>query len=653
MSEQTSKGTAVRPQDDLFGHVNGAWLDSAEIPADLPIAGSFVDLILAAERDAAEILRDAAARAAAGEAAPGSNQQKLGDIFASFMDEDRVEELGAEPLREDLAAIDAVDDMSALVRVFGRFERTGVSGFVGVHVDTDDKDSDRSVVKVSQGGLGLPDESYYREDTFAEIRSKYVAHVAAMLELGGDTPDDAAAAADRIMALETRLASGHWDRVASRDVQKTYNLKTRAELADAAPSVDWDSWIAGMDAPDIAFDQVVVRQPSYLDTLDAAVREVPLEDWKAWLRWQVVHEAAPYLSDAFVRENFTFYTKTLSGSEEMRERWKRGVSFAEGALGEALGEEYVARHFPPASKAAMDALVANLVEAYRRDIEKLEWMGPQTRERALEKLTTFRPKIGYPERWRDYSALTIDRGDLIGNARRAAAFETDRQLAKIGRPVDRDEWLITPQTVNAYYRPSTNEICFPAAILQPPFFDINADDAYNYGGIGAVIGHEIGHGFDDQGSQYDSVGNMENWWSDEDRANFTERADKLIAQYDVFEPREVPGQHVNGALTVGENIGDLGGLTVALQAYEISQGGSEGPEEDGLTARQRFFTGWATIWRSKRRAEYAQRLLSVDPHSPPEFRANIVRNLEEFHVAYGTQPDDALWLDPEDRVRIW
>jgi len=358
MSEQTSKDTTVRPQDDLFGHVNGAWLASAEIPADLPIAGSFVDLILAAERDAAEILRDAAARAAAGEAAPGSNQQKLGDIFASFMDEDRVEELGAEPLREDLAAVDAVDDMSALVGVLGRFERTGVSGFVGVYVDTDDKDSDRSVVKVSQGGLGLPDESYYREDTFAEIRSKYVAHVAAMLALGGETPDDAAAAADRIMALETRLASGHWDRVASRDVQKTYNLKTRAELADAAPAVDWDSWIAGMGAPDIAFDQVVVRQPSHLDTLDAAFREVTLEDWKAWLRWQVVHEAAPYLSDAFVRENFTFYTKTLSGSEEMRERWKRGVSFAEGALGEALGEEYVARHFPPASKAAMHALVA-------------------------------------------------------------------------------------------------------------------------------------------------------------------------------------------------------------------------------------------------------------------------------------------------------
>jgi predicted metalloendopeptidase len=648
-----TEDTTVRPQDDLFGHVNAAWLDSAEIPADLPIAGAFVDLILAAEHDAAEILRDAADQAKSGEAAPGTNQQKLGDIFASFMDEERAEALGAEPLRDDLAAIDAVADLSGFVRLLGRFERAGVTGFVGAFVDTDDKDSDRSVVKLGQGGIGLPDESYYREDTFAEVRTKYVAHVAAMLELVGETPEQAADAAQRIMALETRLASGHWDRVASRDVQKTYNLMSKAELAGAAPSVDWEAWIAGMEAPAIAFDEVVVRQPSYLETLDAAFRDVPLDDWKDWLRWQIAHAAAPYLSDAFVREDFSFYTKTLSGSEEMRERWKRGVTFAEGALGEALGEEYVARHFPPASKAAMDALVANLVEAYRRDIEKLEWMGPQTREKALEKLTTFRPKIGYPDRWRDYSALTIDRSDLIGNARRAAAFETDRQLAKIGKPVDRDEWLITPQTVNAYYRPNTNEICFPAAILQPPFFDIDADAAYNYGGIGAVIGHEVGHGFDDQGSQYDSVGNMANWWSDEDRANFTERADKLIEQYNGFEPREVPGQHVNGALTVGENIGDLGGLTVALQAYEISQGGTEGPEVDGLTARQRFFRGWATVWRSKRRAEYAQRLLSIDPHSPPEFRANIVRNLDEFHQAFGTGPDDALWLDPEDRVRIW
>ena len=337
----------------------------------------------------------------------------------------------------------------------------------------------------------------------------------------------------------------------------------------------------------------------------------------------------------------------------MRERWKRGVSLAESALGEALGELYVSRHFPPESKAAMLDLVGNLVEAYRRDIEKLDWMGPETRERALEKLGTFRPKIGYPDRWRDYSSLTIDRGDLIGNVHRAAAFETDRQLGKVGRPVDRDEWLITPQTVNAYYKPSTNEICFPAAILRAPFFDKDADPAHNYGGIGAVIGHEVGHGFDDQGSQYDSLGNLTDWWTSDDRERFTERADKLKKQYDGFEPRGLPGHTVNGAMTVGENIGDLGGLTVALQAYEISQGGVAGPEVDGLSARQRFFASWATIWRSKRRTEYELQLLSVDVHSPPEFRANIVRNLDEFHDAFATAPGDGLWLDPEDRVRIW
>ena len=396
-----------------------------------------------------------------------------------------------------------------------------------------------------------------------------------------------------------------------------------------------------------------MRQPPYLETLDQALTGVPLEDWKAWLAWQLVHAAAPYLSDAFVRENFAFYSRTLSGAEEMRERWKRGVALAEWSLGEALGEEYVARHFPPESKAAMDELVANLVEAYRRDIEKLDWMGPETRERALEKLATFRPKIGYPATWRDYSTVTIVRDDLIGNVRRATAFETDRQLAKIGQPVDRDEWHMTPQTVNAYYNPGTNEITFPAAILRAPFFDKDADPAHNYGGIGAVIGHEIGHGFDDQGSQYDSAGNLENWWSDEDRSRFTERADKLIKQYDGFEPRDLPGHQVNGAMTVGENIGDLGGLTVALQAYEISQGGQEGPVVDGLSARQRFFSNWATVWRSKRRKEYELQLLSVDVHSPPEFRANIVRNLDEFHDAFDTSPGDGLWLDPEDRVRIW
>ncbi len=649
----TGTDPAIRPQDDLFGYVNGEWLATAEIPPDLPTAGAFVNLILDAEQQAGDILRSAAERAAGGDAPLGSNEQKIGDIFASFMDEDRVEALGAKPLETDLVAIDSLTDTTQLVQLLGRLERHGVGGLVAAYVNTDDRNSDRYVVNISQGGIGLPDESYYREDNFEDLRKKYVVHVAAMLELIGQSESAAADAAQRILALESRLASGHWDRVQTRDVVKSYNLMSRGELADAAPSLDWDAWTAGLAAPAAAFDEVIVRQPSYLGTLSEALVDVPLDDWKAWLRWQLVHAAAPYLSDAFVRENFDFYSRTLSGSEQMRDRWKRGVSLAEMALGEAVGEEYVARHFPPESKAAMDDLVANLVEAYRRDIEHLDWMGAETRQRALEKLTTFRPKIGYPDKWRDYSALDIDRADLIGNVRRAMAFESDRQLAKIGHPVDRDEWLMTPQMVNAYYNPGTNEICFPAAILRPPFFDINADPAHNYGGIGAVIGHEVGHGFDDQGSRYDGEGNLVDWWTDDDRANFTARADKLIEQYSGYEPRELPGHQVNGAMTVGENIGDLGGLTVGLQAYEISLDGQQAPVIDGLTGRQRMFYNWATIWRAKRRDEYALQLLAVDVHSPPEFRANIARNLDEFHDAFETSPSDAMWLDPADRVHIW
>ncbi len=643
----------IRPQDDLFGHVNGSWLETVEIPADLSTAGAFADLVLDAERQVGEILVEAAEPSSSSRATHGSNEQKLGDLYASFMDEDRVERLGVDPLSGDLAAIDEVTDHSGLMRLLGRLGRQGVGGVVAGHVATDDRDSDRYVVKIFQDGIGLPDESYYRGDTFTDLRAKYVEHVAAMLALVGRGGERAADEARRIMALETRLASGHWDRVASRDVVKTYNLMSRAELIAAAPGVDWDAWIEGMAAPALAFDEVVVRQPSYLTTVGQALADVPIEDWQAWLRWQLVRTYAPYLSSAFVRENFDFYSRTLAGSQELRERWKRASSLVGMALGEALGQEYVARHFPPESKAAMVELVANLVEAYRRDIEQLDWMMPQTRAAALQKLGTFRPKIGYPDKWRDYSGLEIDRTDLLGNVRRALAFETDRQLSKVGQPVDRGEWLLTPQTVNAYYNPGTNEICFPAAILRPPFFDLDADAADNYGGIGAVIGHEIGHGFDDQGSQYDSVGNLVNWWTEDDRAHFTARADKLIAQYDTFEPRGLPGHTVNGAMTVGENLGDLGGLTVALQAYEISLDGAEAPVIDGLTGRQRFFTNWGKVWRTKRRTELELQLLTVDVHSPPEFRANIVRNLDEFHEAFGTRSGDGLWLDPDDRVRIW
>jgi endothelin-converting enzyme/putative endopeptidase len=396
-----------------------------------------------------------------------------------------------------------------------------------------------------------------------------------------------------------------------------------------------------------------VRQPSFFEHLSTVLDEVPIEQWKAWMHVHVLRSAAPYLTDDFVENNFDFYGRTLNGTPELRARWKRGVALVEGALGEAVGREYVARHFPPSSKAQMDELVANLLAAYRVSIAKLDWMTEETKQRAFEKLDTFRPKIAYPDTFRDYSALTIVPGDLLGNVAATAAFETDRQLNKIGSPVDRDEWFMLPQTVNAYYNPGTNEICFPAGILQKPFFDADADPAENYGGIGAVIGHEVGHGFDDQGSQYDEDGNMNEWWTAEDRAAFKAKSDTLIAQYNGFEPRGLPGEHVNGALTVGENIGDLGGLTIAHKAYLISLGGQEPPERDGRTGSQRLFMNWAYVWRTKRRKEQEQQFLTIDPHSPAEFRANIVRNLDEFHDAFGTAQGDGLWLDPAERVRIW
>ena len=465
--------------------------------------------------------------------------------------------------------------------------------------------------------------------------------------------DDAATAAQRVLAVETRLAEGHWERAETRDVIKTYNLRTIDDLKAAAPSFSWDAWATALGADDQTLAEVVVRQPSFFEHFSKVLDEVDLEDWKAWTAIRVIRSAAAYLSSDFVDESFEFYGRTLNGTPELRARWKRGVAFVEGAIGEAVGEEYVARHFPPRAKEMMDDLVANLIAAYRTSIESLDWMTEETKQRAYRKLDTFRPKIGYPEKFRDYSALEVSPTDLLGNARAAAAFETDRQLRKIGSPVDKDEWLMLPQTVNAYYNPGTNEICFPAGILQKPFFDADADPAENYGGIGAVIGHEIGHGFDDQGSQYDELGNLNEWWTETDRKAFQERADKLIAQYDGYEPRDLPGEKVNGRLTVGENIGDLGGVTIGLKAYEISLNGREAPVVNGLTGRQRVFMSYAHIWRTKRRKEQMLQLITTDPHSPAEFRANIVRNLEEFHEAFDVKPGDGLWLDPGDRVRIW
>ncbi|QNN54950.1 peptidase M13 [Nocardioides mesophilus] len=638
----------IRPQDDLFGHVNGRWLATTEIPSDRSAWGSFVVLADEAESRVKAIIEDLAESSPH---EPGSNAQKIGDLYASFMDEDRVEALGVEPIRGDLDELAGLTTHEQLAGFVGRLERQGGGGFFGAYVDTDDRNSDRYLVNVLQGGLGLPDESYYREDKFAEIRAAYLAHLERMFGLA-DVPE-AAAAAQRVLDLETRLAQGHWERAATRDVLKTYNLRTFAELKAASPAFAWDAWATGLGADDRTLAEVVVREPSYLEHLSGVIEQSDLEDWKAWTAIRVIRAASAYLSSAFVEETFDFYGKTLNGTPELRVRWKRGVAFVEGAVGEAVGEEYVARHFPPRAKEMMDDLVANLIEAYRRNIAALDWMGEETKQRAYRKLETFRPKIGYPEKFRDYSALEVRHDDLIGNARRAAAFESDRQLRKIGSPVDRDEWFMLPQTVNAYYNPGTNEICFPAGILQKPFFDVDAEPAENYGGIGAVIGHEVGHGFDDQGSQYDELGNLNEWWTAEDREAFAARSQKLIEQYDGYEPRELPGEKVNGSLTVGENIGDLGGITIALKAYEISLDGQESPVVEGLTGAQRVLMSFAHVWRTKRRKEQMLQLITTDPHSPAEFRANIVRNLDEFHEAFGTGPGDGLWLDPEDRVRIW
>ncbi|OCB14378.1 peptidase M13 [Mycobacterium vulneris] len=639
----------ARPQDDLFGHVNGRWLTDYEIPADRATDGAFRLLHDRAE----EQIRDLITQAAASDAAAGTDEQRIGDLYASFMDEQTIATRGLAPLLAELALIDGAADSDALAAVLGGLERTGVSGGAGVYVDTDSKDSTRYLLHMSQSGLGLPDESYYRDEQHAEILAAYPGHIARMFALvyGGDQSETAA----RIVALESKLAAAHWDVVKRRDADLTYNLRTFADLSGDAPGFDWTGWLGALGTTPEKVSELVLRQPDYVTAFAALWASEDLEDWKAWTRWRLIHSRAGLLTEELVAENFDFYGRTLSGTEQNRDRWKRGVSLVEGLMGDALGKLYVAKYFPPEAKARMDELVANLREAYRVSINKLDWMTPETRAKALVKLDKFTPKIGYPARWRDYSALVVERDDLYGNYRRGHVVNSDRELAKLGGPVDRDEWFMTPQTVNAYYNPGMNEIVFPAAILQPPFFDADADDAANYGGIGAVIGHEIGHGFDDQGAKYDGDGNLVDWWTDADRAEFGVRTKALIDQYEEFSPRGLDASHhVNGAFTVGENIGDLGGLSIALLAYELSLNGEEAPVIDGLTGVQRVYFGWAQVWRTKSREAEAIRRLAVDPHSPPEFRCNgVIRNIDSFYEAFEVADTDELYLEPDKRVRIW
>lgn len=637
---------SVRPQDDLYQHVNGAWLKSTTIPDDRPLEGTFTALRDGAELAVREIIEEAAGK---GAAATGI-ERKIGDLYNSFMDEAAIEAKGMDPIRARLGEVFATSSVSELIALAGRLFRADVSGLFYIYPAPDAGNPERVLLYTGQGGLGLPDESYYREEKFVPMVEAYREYVGTMFGMAGLADPEGAAA--RVVALETALASHHWDNVTLRDPQKTYNLKSADQASELFPLLD--TWFEAADIVPDKRQEIVVSTPDFFAGAAALLVSESLPVWQEWLALRVINSAAPYLSSAFVDANFSFYGTKISGTPRNKDRWKRGVAVVEAALGEAVGQIYVARHFPETHKARMQTLVDNLIEAYRQSITDLRWMGEDTKGEALRKLGAFRAKIGYPDEWIDYSAVTIDPSDLLGNVERAHNADVDRHLDEVGKPVDLNKWLMTPQTVNAYYHPMLNEVVFPAAILQPPFFTADADDAVNYGGIGAVIGHEIGHGFDDQGSQFDGTGELRNWWTEDDRKAFEALTSRLVDQYDALSPSAAPGHTVNGRLTLGENIGDLGGLTIAYKAYRLSLNGQEPPVLDGLTGEQRFFASWAAGWRQVIRTEEAVRRLATDPHSPNEFRTNaIARNLDSFHAAFGVSEEDGMWMPPEERVSIW
>ena len=639
----------IRAQDDLFRFMNGSWLKSSEIPPDRASDGAFYRLYEQAEKQVQQIILDQAKSAAT----HGSDAQKIGDLYSSFMAEGEIEKLGISPISADLAAVQSIKNKSEFISLLGQLESKGLPGLFYLFVSTDHKDSTKNILYLGQSGISLPDEAYYREDEYSPIRDAFLLHVEQIFNLAKIA--NAKQAAQVVLEVETQIASHHWDQVKDRDATLSYNKLSFDEVVKLAPEFDWQGWISATKTPPNVVAEVIVRQPSFFQGLSKILGDFQVERWKIWLTWQILTSSAPYLSSEFVNENFNFYGTTLSGIPKLKDRWKRAVGLVEGALGEAVGQIYVQRHFGHKAKERMVKLVANLIQAYREEINDLSWMGDETKKKALIKLDKFTPKIGYPDKWRDYSNLSITPDDLIGNLARISKFATDYEFSKIGRAVDRSEWYMTPQTVNAYYNPGMNEIVFPAAILQPPFFDVSADDdAANYGGIGAVIGHEIGHGFDDQGSKYDGDGNLENWWAPSDRIEFEKLTKKLISQYDQLSPADAPDIKVNGSLTIGENIGDLGGLAIAFKAYQISLAGKQPPIIDGFTGEQRFFLGWAQSWRGKYRSEEVRRRIATDPHSPDEFRCNqVVSNLDEFYSAFDIKESDHHFMPAGDRVRIW
>ena len=636
---------SVKPGDSFFRYANGGYVDRMEIPADRTRYGSF-DLL----RELSENRLNALIQEYAGNKslAATTDEGKIAALFNSFMDEQRVEQLDAQPLEADLKAIRALKTHRDFARYQGTTQGRFGSSFFGGYVTADAKAPDRNALYMFQGGLGLPDRDYYLAERFADKKAAYQAYVATLLT-AIKWPNAEQAAKD-IVAMETKIAEASWTRIESRDDDKTYNPMTPAELQAYAPGYDWNAWLQGAQATKA--QKIIVSQNTAFPKIAKIFADAPIETLRAWQAFRLTDQAAPMLSRRFADANFEFRNKTLSGQPMQRPRWKRAVAFTEGSMGEALGRAYVARYFPPESKAKMDKLVADLRSALEVRIKGLPWMSAETKAKALYKLSKFTVKIGYPEKWEDYTALKVDAGDLYGNAQRAGEFAWKDNVEKLDQPVDRTEWGMTPQTVNAYYNPTLNEIVFPAAILQPPFFDPDADPAVNYGGIGGVIGHEIGHGFDDQGRKSDGDGVLRDWWTAEDAAKFTAQSDKLGAQYDQYEP--LPGHKVQGKLTMGENIGDLAGVTLALEAYRLSLGGKPAPVLDGFTGDQRVFLGWAQVWRARYRDAAMQQMVVSDPHSPPEFRViGPLRNIDAWYEAFGVKPGDKYYLKPEDRVRIW
>ncbi|NVJ99202.1 MAG: M13 family metallopeptidase [Alphaproteobacteria bacterium] len=644
----TGLNKAVKPGDDFFAYANGTWLDTHEIPADRSSYGVGLIVHERAQERVKAIIEELGAKG--GE--KGTSEQKVGDYYASWMDTETVNKLGAAPLQADLDRIAAISDLSGLTEEFGRANYVGGSRVITAGLGIDPRDPNKYNMNIGLGGMGLPDRDYYLEDTerFQNIRAEYVKHIAEMLTLAGI--EGGAEKADAIMALETKVAELQWVRADRRDRDKTFNPMTVAGLKETYAGFDWDLFLGSGGIEGL--EEVNVSHPNVIEPLIALLSSESLDTWKAYLSYHIITNNASLLSEEIDNADFNFWGKTLRGREQQLDRWKRGVSRvgAKTGLGEALGQIYVKRHFPESSKDKMEVLVENLRKAYGERIRQLPWMGEETKKEALAKLAAFRAKIGYPDNWLDLGAIDIERGDLFGNARRITKFFEDFDVARLKRPTDKEEWFMMPQTVNAYYLSNFNEIVFPAAILEAPYFDPNADPAVNYGAIGAIIGHEMGHGFDDQGSKSDAKGIKRNWWTDADREAFEERTKVLGEQYDTYEA--VPGSFVDGKFTMGENIGDLGGVGVAYVAYKMSLNGEEAPVVDGLTGDQRFFLGYAQAWRRKMREETLLERLKSDPHSPAEFRVNgIVRNVDAWYDAFGVKEGDALYLAPEERVKIW